>query len=227
MLLTYDELMAEVIDTGVLTGVRPEDVNGSSIDIRLGPDLMVEKRPMTQCPHCGERKQATDLFLDHLYQGNLLTQCYGCGRNAPGTEWMDPVDFINGDTLNFEKLQNSDYFILLPGHICLGHSMAYFKLPNNLSAAFELKSTQARAFLGHMLSGWCNPGWEGQLVLEFKNETRYHPQILRPGDPCGQVRFYRGSYVPKHMTYKQVGRYHAQQGPEANKEKRNDTIQTT
>lgn len=40
-LITYDGLV-ELVDQGVVTGVEPEQINGASIDVRLGPTIWIE-----------------------------------------------------------------------------------------------------------------------------------------------------------------------------------------
>lgn len=41
-LVSYNELI-EMVDAGVIEGVDPKDVNGTSIDVHLGPDVLVER----------------------------------------------------------------------------------------------------------------------------------------------------------------------------------------
>ena len=52
-----------------------------------------------------------------------------------------------------------DPYLLLPGEVCLAETIEQFDLPDNVSAEFVLKSSRARDFYGHMLAGWCDPGY--------------------------------------------------------------------
>ena len=42
MLISYNEL-CEFVERGVITPVDPKDINGTSIDVHLGPKILVEK----------------------------------------------------------------------------------------------------------------------------------------------------------------------------------------
>ena len=44
MLLTYNELR-ELVDSGAIEGVAPEQINGASIDLTLGDDFLFENDP--------------------------------------------------------------------------------------------------------------------------------------------------------------------------------------
>ena len=105
-----------------------------------------------------------------------------------------------------------DPYLLLPGEICLAETVEQFNLPDKggaISAQFVLKSSRARDFYGHMLAGWCDPGWYGsKLTLELKNERRYHPLPLYPNLKIGQMVFFRMSAVPlKSYAHPEVGHY--------------------
>jgi len=54
----------------------------------------------------------------------------------------------------------------------------------------------------------CDPGWNNSVMtLELQNVTQYHSILLRPGDPIGQVVFFRHSAVPEEAGYHKRGRY--------------------
>lgn len=42
MILSYDQL-CDIVDSGFITHVLPENINGSSIDVRLGAEVMIER----------------------------------------------------------------------------------------------------------------------------------------------------------------------------------------
>ena len=104
-----------------------------------------------------------------------------------------------------------DPYLLLPGEICLAETIEQFNLPDKfgaISAQFVLKSSRARDFYGHMLAGWCDPGWNGsRLTLELKNERKHHPLPLYPGMKIGQMVFFRMSRDPVVVSYAKVGHY--------------------
>lgn len=104
------------------------------------------------------------------------------------------------------KIRRNGYK-LWPNQGVLAHTQQTFKLPNNISSEYKLKSSMGRIFLNHMTSGWCDAGWCGCLTLELKNDSQYHTIILREGDPIGQMCFYRHALVPPDKSYLARGRY--------------------
>ena len=105
-----------------------------------------------------------------------------------------------------ERTEDEPY-LLLPGEVCLAETIEQFNLADDISAEFVLKSSRARDFYGHMLAGWCDPGWHGsRLTLELKNERRYHPLPLYPNLKIGQMVFFRMSAIPL-KSYALTGHY--------------------
>jgi len=99
-------------------------------------------------------------------------------------------------------------FVLDPGEFVLAQTKEVFNLPNNISAEYKLKSSMARIGLEHMNAGWCDAGWNGSvLTLEFKNMSRRHSIILRPGDAVGQIIFFKHEPVGDEASYATRGRY--------------------
>lgn len=95
-----------------------------------------------------------------------------------------------------------------PGAVVLAQSKEIFNLPNNISAEYKLKSTQARNFFGHLLAGWCDAGWHGSvLTLEFVNHLQYHATRIKPGMKCGQIVFLSHDEVPADRSYSARGQY--------------------
>lgn len=65
-----------------------------------------------------------------------------------------------------------------------------------------------RTFLGHMMAGWCDAGWNGSvLTLELKNETQYHEIEIPVGVRIGQMIFFPHDAVPDEASYATRGRY--------------------
>lgn len=102
-------------------------------------------------------------------------------------------------------------FMLHPGQFCLVNTREVFHLPDDLACEYKLKSSLARAGLNHSLAGWADPGFHGAtLTLELHNALQYHPLLLRPGMPIGQLVFWRGEPVPSQHSYRVKGRYNGQ-----------------
>lgn len=108
----------------------------------------------------------------------------------------------------FEHHMDADGWLLQPGDFILAQSRETFNLPNWLSAEYKLKSSMARIGLEHMNAGWCDAGWNGSvLTLELKNMTKHHAIRIRPGDPIGQMVFFKHEPVPTEASYASKGRY--------------------
>lgn len=116
------------------------------------------------------------------------------------------------ELVSFDISQHTeeDPFLLRPGKVCLAETIEQFNLPDGpgaVSAQFVLKSSRARDFYGHMLAGWCDPGWNGsRLTLELKNERQYHCLPLYPNLKIGQMVFFRMDTAPM-KSYAEVGHY--------------------
>jgi deoxycytidine triphosphate deaminase len=112
----------------------------------------------------------------------------------------------------------ADGYVLRPREFILGHSREEFNLPDDIAAEYKLKSSLARAGLGHALAGWCDPGWHGShLTLELFNSLRHHSLILREGMKIGQMVFFRGKPVPSDRGYRARGQYNGDRGAVASK----------
>jgi dCTP deaminase len=106
------------------------------------------------------------------------------------------VDFTNEETMR--KFKNNsrrynldfvDYIPINPGQFILGHSTEYIKLPKDISAHLEGRSSFARLGIEiHMTAGFVDPGFEGVLTFEIFNAGT-NPIMLYPGYRVGQLRF--------------------------------------
>ena len=105
--------------------------------------------------------------------------------------------------------QKSDTISLVPGEFCLAATREVFHLPDDIAAHYMLKSSLARAGMGHLFAGFADPTWSGSvLTLEFKNELLHHSLKLTAGMKCGQMVFFRGSSpVPSQHSYAARGQY--------------------
>ena len=72
MLLTYNEL-CELVESGAIEGVEPDQINGASIDLTLGDEFLFEEIPKIRDRYCVEliqkqtpamRPYAGRMFLD-------------------------------------------------------------------------------------------------------------------------------------------------------------------
>ncbi len=101
------------------------------------------------------------------------------------------------------KTIQSDKYLLMPGQFVLATTMEYFKLPNNMTAFVEGRSSIGRLGLFIQNAGWVDPGFEGEITLELFNANRCAIE-LQVGRRIGQLVFakldqdadnpYRGKY---------------------------------
>ncbi|MCL2772299.1 MAG: dCTP deaminase [Oscillospiraceae bacterium] len=97
----------------------------------------------------------------------------------------------------------ADTFLLLPKQFVLATTIEYFRLPDNLTAFVEGRSSLGRLGLFIQNAGWVDPGFEGEITLELFNASD-HAIELCAGRRVGQLVFaqmdckaekpYRGKY---------------------------------
>ena len=82
-------------------------------------------------------------------------------------------------------------FQLDPGAFVLGSTFETIALGANIAARLEGKSSLGRlGLIVHSTAGFIDPGFDGQITLEFSNVGTM-PLILYPGMKIGQLCFYR------------------------------------
>ncbi|MCM1577408.1 MAG: dCTP deaminase [Ruminococcus sp.] len=101
------------------------------------------------------------------------------------------------------KTIETDTYVLLPGQFVLATTMEYFRLPDNITAFVEGRSSLGRMGLFIQNAGWVDPGFEGEITLELFNANRCGIE-LKAGRRVGQLVFakmddnalnpYRGKY---------------------------------
>ncbi|TKH15448.1 dCTP deaminase [Peribacillus simplex] len=73
-----------------------------------------------------------------------------------------------------------DHIIIPPQAFVIGTTMEVIKLPNNMSAFVEGRSSIGRLGLFIQNAGWVDPGFEGHITLELYNANRV-PIELKAG----------------------------------------------
>jgi dCTP deaminase len=80
-------------------------------------------------------------------------------------------------------------FVIHPGEFCLGRTLEWVELADDILARVEGKSSLGRlGLIVHATAGFVDPGWKGTLTLEFANLTRV-PIRLYPDLPIAQLSF--------------------------------------
>src|ERR1700746_2786509 len=84
---------------------------------------------------------------------------------------------------------DDESFVIHPGEFCLGRTLEWVELPDDVVARIEGKSSLGRlGLIVHATAGFCDPGWKGTLTLELNNLTRV-PIKLYPGLQIAQLSF--------------------------------------
>ena len=99
--------------------------------------------------------------------------------------------------------------VIPPLSFMLASTMEYIKLPSDITAFVEGRSSIGRIGLFVQNAGWVDPGFEGELTLELFNANR-QPIRLRSGRRICQLVFARMDQ-PASTPYQ--GKYQGQRKP--------------
>jgi dCTP deaminase len=106
-------------------------------------------------------------------------------------------------------------FILHPGEFVLGSTLERVRLPDDLVARLEGKSSLGRlGLLIHSTAGFIDPGWNGHVTLELSNVANL-PITIYHRMKIGQLSFVRLTEAAEH-PYGSDGlgsKYQDQRGP--------------
>ncbi|MFL5735960.1 MAG: dCTP deaminase [Actinomycetota bacterium] len=124
-----------------------------------------------------------------------------------------------GDLTELVEVKEGEPFILHPGEFVLGSTLERVRLPDDLVARLEGKSSLGRlGLLIHSTAGYVDPGWNGFLTLELSNVANL-PITIYPGMKIGQISFFRLS-TPAERPYGSgsvKSKYQGQRGPTASR----------
>jgi dCTP deaminase len=105
----------------------------------------------------------------------------------PFIDVRQPMD----DLTELVEISSEDRFILHPGEFVLGQTLERVRLPDDLVARLEGKSSLGRlGLLIHSTAGFVDAGFEGNLTLELSNVANL-PITIYYGMPIGQISFMR------------------------------------
>jgi dCTP deaminase len=89
------------------------------------------------------------------------------------------------------EVSGGEPFILHPGEFVLGQTLEHVRLPDDLVARLEGKSSLGRlGLLIHSTAGFVDSGFAGNLTLELSNVANL-PITIYHGMPIGQLSFMR------------------------------------
>lgn len=96
------------------------------------------------------------------------------------------------------KMRPTEPFILHPGEFALASTLEFVRIPLDLAARLEGRSTWGRLGLQiHATAGFVDPGFVGALTFELSNVSNV-PLPLYPGIRISQICFYESqkTYLP-------------------------------
>lgn len=111
------------------------------------------------------------------------------------------------EEVEYETVITND-FLLMPKQFVLATTKEYIRLPNNITAFVEGRSSIGRLGLFIQNAGWVDPGFEGQITLEIFNASNY-TICLKAGVRVGQLVFAKMDH-PTENPYR--GKYQGQVG---------------
>lgn len=107
-------------------------------------------------------------------------------------------------------------YIMAPGEFVLASTQEFVRVPNSMECEFNLKSSRGREGYEHLMAGYIDPGFHGEVTLELCNMNRHHRLPLVQGMLIGQLRFSKLDDVPMR-SYAVTGRYQGDRGVVASK----------
>jgi dCTP deaminase len=119
---------------------------------------------------------------------------------------------------NLEEVENHSY-VLEPQDFILGATVEFFKIPSNVRASIEGKSSLARLGIApHVAAGYIDPGFNGRITLEIFNTGKFDV-VLHAGMKIAQVAFaWVDENVARPYGHPELGsHYQDQQGVEGSK----------
>ena len=157
-----DQDIENCLDNGrIVIEPRPgtDKISGVSVDLTLGNSFRV--------------------FNDHA---------------APFVDISGPREEINRvlDSIMSKEIVlegGDDAFFLHPGELALAVTRESITLPDDIVGWLDGRSSLARlGLMVHVTAHRIDPGWSGQIVLEFFNGGKL-PLALRPGMGIGAINF--------------------------------------
>lgn len=130
-------------------------------------------------------------------------------------EMNHAIDKVMSDEVIIE---GDDAFFLHPGELALGITYESVTIPDDMVGWLDGRSSLARlGLLVHMTAHRIDPGWSGNIVLEFYNAGKL-PLALRAGMAIGAISFETMTTEAARPYRKRMdAKYKDQNGPLASK----------
>ncbi len=130
---------------------------------------------------------------------------------------IDPKEGIAEELMEVVTKTAEDPFIIHPGEFILGTTAEYVRIPRDLVARLDGRSSWGRlGIIIHSTAGSVQPGYAGQLTLEIANISKV-PVKLWPGARICQLTFEQLSSPCEKAYGERNSKYMEQQGPQSSK----------
>ncbi|MBT8430300.1 MAG: dCTP deaminase [Gammaproteobacteria bacterium] len=189
MRLCDSDIVAALDQNHIRIEPRPDDqvISGVSVDLRLGHRFRVFS-------------SHTIPYIDLSGSRELVDQA---------------VEKVMSDEVYIDE---EDTFVLHPGELALVITLESITLPDNLVGWLDGRSSLARlGLMVHVTAHRIDPGWSGNIVLEFFNSGKL-PLALRPGMAIGAMSFETlTGPAERPYTKRENAKYRGQSGPIASR----------
>lgn len=176
-------------DEKIIISPKPDSsmISGVSVDIRLGNEFRV--------------------FQDH-------TAPY-IDLSGPKAEMQQAMNSVMSDEI---VIDDGDAFFLHPGELALAVTYESVTLPDNIVGWLDGRSSLARlGLMVHVTAHRIDPGWSGQIVLEFYNSGKL-PLALRPKMKIAALNFETmSSSAARPYNKREDAKYKGQKGAVASR----------
>ena len=136
--------------------------------------------------------------------------------------YIDPKDDVDiAEYMESSTVPEGEAFIIHPNEFALATTQEYVKVPDDLVARVEGRSSMGRLGVTmHVTAGYVDPGFEGRITLEISNIGAM-PVALYPGQRVCQLVF-ETMTTPAELPYghpKRNSKYMKQLKPESSRVK--------
>ena len=135
------------------------------------------------------RTDLLDSDMEMIVSGNQETvvMVEGEAEEATESEILDALKHAHGTIKEIIELQNEllsemdvqkDEFVLEPNHFVLASTAEYIRVPHDMAAYVEGRSSIGRLGLQVQNAGFIDAGFNGQITLELENQSGF-PVVLK------------------------------------------------
>ena len=167
------------------------------------------------------KKYAQEEDMINPFEEKLVSNGISHGLSSMGYDVRCSDEFkiftnVNSSIVDPKKFDESSFvtvkgpeILIPPNSFALAASYEYFKLPSKILGLVTGKSSYLRCGI-NTPSSVLEPGWEGQITLEFAN-TAPIPAKIYAGSGAAQIIFFEGERPAVSYSERQ-GKYNKQRG---------------